>query len=329
MKGIIRSKAGKEFSTMEVREIKDVPLKTGEIRVRMVSSRINPVDMDLMKGFPGLKYKDPQIGGVDGAGEVIEVGTSSRFVVGDKVFFYRLFTDIGTWAEEITIPENAVAKIPDTVSLEDAGAIALPLLTAYEGLISLQPKVGDSILIHGAGGGVGFQAVQLAKQLGLKVIANASDRDHEDLEKAGIDQFINYKSADFSEVLKSNPPTFIFDVLGKGNLMKSTALGPKAVVSTALPDVASMHKTGVQLSGLLKFVMRMMGRKFHKLAKKNNVQLIGQVTGANGEYLSKAVAVLNQKEAIVTRQQRIVPFSEIAASGLDKSSLGKVIHFQK
>lgn len=330
MKAIVRTKPGKEFLTMQVQEVSAATIKSNEIKVRVFSSRVNPVDMDLMKGFPSLKYKDPQFGGVDGAGEVLQVGKDvKQFKEGDQVFFYRLFSDIGTWAEEITIPATDAALIPQSISVEQSGAIALPLLTAYEGLVSLKPKKGESILIHGAGGGVGFQAVQLAKALGLTVIANASQRDKSDLEKAGIDQFIDYKTTDFSTALQDNSPTYVFDVVGGDTLKKSIQLRPKAVVSTTFPDVAQMHKTGVQLPGFLKFVMKMMSRKFFKLSKKHNVHLIGQVTGANGEHLKQAVELLATNEAYFTRDFRKLPLADIEANGMSKSSVGQVIIFHE
>ena len=328
MKAIVRTKAGKEFSTLQVQTVTPPKLQAHEIRVKMISSRINPVDMDLMKGFPSLKYKTPQFGGIDGAGEIIACGAKAKqFSVGQKVFFYRLFSDIGTWAEEITIPEAYCAPIPMQISGADAGAIALPLLTAYEGVMALQPKQGQSILIHGAGGGVGFQAVQIAKALGLKVIANASERDKTALIEVGVDQFIDYKKTDFLQALRNHAPDFIFDVVGNDTLKKSILLKPKAVVSTTFPDVASMHKTGVNLPGLLKFVMRQMNRKYRILAKKQGVKLIGQVTGANGKHLQQAAALIDALPSYVVRPQQNISLTEVTAMGLSKSSVGKVLLF--
>ena len=83
MQAIIRTKAGKEFSTMKVQNIESPKTQSGELKVKMVSSRINPVDMDLMKGFPSLKYKNPQIGGIDGTGIVcMLVNVMVLFVAG-------------------------------------------------------------------------------------------------------------------------------------------------------------------------------------------------------------------------------------------------------
>jgi alcohol dehydrogenase len=326
MQAIIRTKAGKEFSTMKVQNIESPKTQSGELKVKMVSSRINPVDMDLMKGFPSLKYKNPQIGGIDGTGIVLEVGENAKdFSVGDKVIFYRLFSDIGTWAEEITIPANYCAKIPSNIEVKDAGTIALPLLTAYDSLTQLNAKKGEKILIHGVGGGVGFQALQVAKQMGLFVIGTGSQSEKAVLDKADLDQFIDYKTQDFSQVLKVKEVDYVFDVLGDDILKKSIALQPKKVVSVKFVDTSTMHKAGVNLPGIMKWLMKMMMSKFVKLAKKNNVELIGQVTGANGKMLQKAVDLISVN--YISRNFKSLSLTDISTNGLTKNDIGKIIIF--
>jgi alcohol dehydrogenase len=326
MQAIIRTKAGKEFSTMKVQNIESPKTQSGELKVKMVSSRINPVDMDLMKGFPSLKYKNPQIGGIDGTGIVLEVGENAKdFSVGDKVIFYRLFSDIGTWAEEITIPANYCAKIPSNIEVKDAGTIALPLLTAYDSLTQLNAKKGEKILIHGVGGGVGFQALQVSKQMGLFVIGTGSQSEKAVLDKADLDQFIDYKTQDFSQVLKVKEVDYFFDVLGDDILKKSIALQPKKVVSVKFVDTSTMHKAGVNLPGIMKWLMKMMMSKFVKLAKKNNVELIGQVTGANGKMLQKAVDLISVN--YISRNFESLSLTDISTNGLTKTDVGKVIVF--
>ena len=282
--------------------------------------------MDLMKGFPSLKYKNPQIGGIDGTGIVLEVGQNAKdFSVGDKVIFYRLFSDIGTWAEEITIPANYCAKIPSNIEVKDAGTIALPLLTAYDSLTQLNAKKGEKILIHGVGGGVGFQALQVAKQMGLFVIGTGSQSEKAVLDKADLDQFIDYKTQDFSQVLKVKEVDYIFDVLGDDILKKSIALQPKKVVSVKFVDTSTMHKAGVNLPGIMKWLMKMMMSKFVKLAKKNNVELIGQVTGANGKMLQNALDSISQN--YIPRDFKTLSLHDISTKGMTKNDIGKVIVF--
>ena len=326
MRAIIRTKAGKEFSTMKVQNIETPIIQSGELKVKMASSRINPVDMDLMKGFPSLKYKNPQIGGIDGAGIVLDVAPNVKdFSIGDKVIFYRLFSDIGTWAEEISIPAKYCAKIPNNIDVKEAGTIALPLLTAYDSITQLNAKKGEKILIHGVGGGVGFQALQVAKQMELFVIGTGSQSDKADLNKAGLNQFIDYKTQDFSQVLRTREVDYVFDVLGDDILKKSIALQPKKVVSLKFVDTATMHKAGVNLPGIMKWLMKIMMNKFVKLAKKNNVELIGQVTGANGNMLQKAVDLISPN--YISRDINSLLLSDISTYGLSTKDVGKVIVF--
>lgn len=326
MQAIIRTKAGKEFSTMEMQDIQPSIVQAGELKIKMKSSRINPVDMDLMKGFPSLKYKKTQIGGIDGAGTIIAVGENvTGFSVGENVLFYRLFSDIGTWAEEITIPATYCAKIPNNIPVQEAGAIALPLLTAYDSLLQLNAQKGKKILIHGIGGGVGFQALQVAKQLGLYVIGTGSANDEDALHRAGVDQFINYKTQDFSQLLQAKEVDYIFDVLGDDILKKSIKLQPQKIVSIKFVDTSQMHKSGVNLPKIMQWIMQLMMKKFTSLARKNNVELIGQVTGANGKMMQNAIDLISPQ--FNSREFNYLAFSDISANGLTKNDVGKVIVF--
>lgn len=327
MKALIRVKAGKEFSTMQVQEMPSPTPQPDEVKVKMASSRINPVDMDLMKGFPTLKYKEPQIGGIDGAGTITEIGQNVRdFKVGDKVFFYRKFSDIGTWAEEISIHTDYIAKIPTHLTAKQAGTIALPLLTAYDSLQQLGAKKGEKILIHGAGGGVGFLAVQIAKSMGLEVIGTASGNDIDELKNIGIDRVIDYRKEQFANVLKKGDVTYIFDLLGKDILLQSIDLQPKKIVSVHYVVPKKMNKAGVNLPAILKWILSFTMIKFRKRAKRNGVELIGQVTGGNGQFLTEASRLATEKMFVV-REIPTIQLNEIEQKGLTKADIGKVIVF--
>ncbi len=329
MKAIIRAKSGKKLTNLEVQEIATPICQADEVKIKMASSRINPVDIQLMDGMPFLKYKKPQIAGIDGAGEVIEVGKAvSNFELGDKVFFYRKFTDIGTWAKEITIKAAYIAKIPNQVNVQDAGSFALPLLTGFEMITSLNPQQGETILIHGAAGGVGFQAVQVAKAKGLTIIATASEKQFDILKKAGVTQLINYKSQQFETVFANQKVDYIVDTVGGEVLLKSIGLKPKKVVSVHYTDPSKLHKTGINMPGILKWLLKLSTRKFDKLARKNEVTLIGQVAGANGQLLQQASDTLNQIDYI-TNTYKTLAFREIEKTGLTADALGKVIVFNQ
>ena len=146
------------------------------------------------------------------------------------------------------------------------------------------------------------------------------------LQDIGVDQIIDYASMDFYEVLKNDAPDYIFDVIGGKNLTKSIQLKPRKVVSVAFADTAKMHKTGVKLPGFLKFMMKLMMRKYVKLAKKNQVELIGQVTGPNGKLLTEVSTLAEDMNLSVPKQREIL-LSDIEKNGMSEKDLGKVIVF--
>ena len=325
MKAIVRIKGGANLAAMQLQELPSPEPQPTQIKIRMAAARINPVDVDLMKGMPFLKYQAPQIGGIDGSGQVVEVGSAvTDWKEGDQVFFYRRFTDIGTWAEEICIDAADVARIPSSLSLEQAGAISLPLLTAYESLQQLQAQVGEKILIHGAGGGVGFQAVQLALAKGLKVYANAGPNDLEVLNALGVEGAFNYKAEDFASELSPGEIDYVFDVIGKETLMKSIRLASKRVVSVAYVEPALMSKTGIRLPGMLKWLMRISMGKYRRAARRAGVELLAQVTGANGKLLAEAASVVSDQDYQLRPYQEI-SLEEINANGFGDRPVGKVI----
>ena len=327
MKAIVRTGPGAEFSTIRVKEIPSPKPGKGRLKVRMVAARINPVDMDLMKGMPFLKFPQDQVAGVDGAGVVIDLGDEvNGYQVGDRVFCYRRFNDIGTWAEEMVVNATDVARVPAHLTLREAGACALPLLTAYDCLRQLQPLKGQTILVHGAGGGVGFMAVQVALAMGLEVIATAAEEDVEPLLALGVKQVIQYRTQDFSQMLQPGGVQLVLDVLGKDVLLKSISLRPRKIISLHYIQPEKMAKTGLAIPRILQGLMRMMMRKFRKAAQRNGVELIGQITGSDGDLMQEAgdfAAVHNFQ----VRIQRTVSLAEVEAKGLGKTDVGNVILF--
>jgi len=108
--------------------------------------------------------------------------------------------------------------------------------------------------------------------------------------------------------------------------MKSILLKPKKVVSIAFPDPSKMHKSGVNLPWIFVKIMGIMNRKFIKAAKKANVELIGQVTGANGKLLTNASQLFAENKLVV-REQTEIALNEIETNGLSRLDLGKTINF--
>ena len=108
--------------------------------------------------------------------------------------------------------------------------------------------------------------------------------------------------------------------------MKSIAIQPKKIVSVRYVDPNKMEKVGINMPSILKWVMKLTMKKFDKAAKNNNnVQLIGQVTGANGKLLQDAIDFI--KDDFITRNYPALTLAEIEQNGLNEKSIGKIIHF--
>lgn len=327
MKAIVALKKDKKLQSTRVQPITLAPLEPHQLKIRVSSSRINPVDIQLMKGMPFLPFKRPQMLGVDGAGTVLEVGSAvNGFKVGDAVYFYRRFDDIGTWAEEIQISADWVAHAPKSLPLGTVGGITLPLLTAYDALKQLNAPHDASILIHGAGGGVGFQAVQFARHWGFKVYATASGSDIELLQKLGIENVIDYKSADFSTKLQPQKVDYVFDTVGGETLLKSISLTPKSIISVHYIEPMKMGSVGMNPPALLRPLLKLVNSKYDKAAKKEGVQLIGQVSAPSGKILSNVANTIDKMD-FQTKPVTILPFLELPSVGIQSSDIGKVLHF--
>src|SRR5215469_3127798 len=122
----------------------------------------------------------PLVLGTDGAGVIAAVGSQVRdFKVGEQVYSYSWDNPKGGfYAEYVAVPAKLVGHVPAGMSLEDAGAIGTTALTAIQGIDdALHIKPGETLIIHGAAGGVGSLALQFAKLRGARVLATASGED--------------------------------------------------------------------------------------------------------------------------------------------------------
>jgi NADPH:quinone reductase-like Zn-dependent oxidoreductase len=187
----------------EVLELTDVdPPQLGPngVLVRVHATSVNPVDWKLRKGMLSAMWKlrFPVIWGCDHSGVVEQVGSAVTFFKpGDEVYGCKhgkvAQTYRGTYAEYVVVPENTLARKPARLSHEEAAAIPLAALTAWQALVEMgRLQAGQSVLVHAAAGGVGVFAVQIAKALGAHVAATASARNHDFLRQLGADDLIDY-----------------------------------------------------------------------------------------------------------------------------------------
>lgn len=175
-----------------------------EVRVGMAASSINPIDRLLVKGYGSALVNPrghfPRILGRDGVGTIMAIGSAVRHLqVGQRVVLAISPRRDGTYAEQVTIPGSCACAIGDALSNNDAAVIGYAGSTAVQALwaAELDPEgsQGRRVLIHGASGGLGTIAVQMAARWGAQVTAVCSRRNHAWLQELGASQTMDYEEA--------------------------------------------------------------------------------------------------------------------------------------
>lgn len=194
----------------EVMRYEDAPRPEpapGEVLIRVQAVGTNPVDWKTRagRGVAGrLTDPFPFITGWDVSGVVEAVGSHDLpYRPGDDVYGVLRFPELGSaYAEYVTAPVEHVAPRPSALSHVEAAALPLVALTAWQALFEVaELTAGQTILIHAASGGVGHVAVQLARWKGATVIGTASGRNADFLRGLGVDQFIDYQTMRFEDVV--------------------------------------------------------------------------------------------------------------------------------
>jgi NADPH:quinone reductase-like Zn-dependent oxidoreductase len=203
--------------------------------VRVKATSVNPVDWKVREGYLQGAYPHhlPIIPGWDVAGVVEAVGpaVTTGLAVGDEVYGYVRRDDVkfGTSAELVPAPERTVTRKPASLTFEEAAAVPLAAMTAYQALTeALEVQAGDRVLVHAGAGGVGHFAVQIAAALGAEVVATASERNHDFLRGLGAAEVVDYGAGPVSEQL-STPVDAVLDLVGGAAL----ADAPKQVKDTS------------------------------------------------------------------------------------------------
>jgi len=198
------------FGNPEVLRLEDVsrpvPLPT-EVLVRVYAAGINPVDWKTRSGagVAGILGEPPYVLGWDVSGVVEETGFGvTTLKPGDEVYGMPWFPRAaGGYAEYVTAPARQFARKPETIDHEQAAAVPLAALTAWQVLVdTADVRPGQRVLIHAAAGGVGHFAVQFAKYLGAHVIGTASGGRHDWLTRLGADELIDYAAVRFEDQVK-------------------------------------------------------------------------------------------------------------------------------
>lgn len=196
----------------------------GQVLIQAKAIGVNPVDTYIRAGQYGERPL-PFTPGFDAAGVVERVGNAVKaFKPGDRVYIRGSVS--GAYAERILCDENQVYSLASTLSFEQGAAIGVPYGTAYFAIVHRgQAQKGETVLVHGASGGVGSAAVQIAKDLGLRVFGTAGTPEGEKLvRQEGADEVFNHRQADYlDQILKKTDGKgvdLILEMLANVNLGK-------------------------------------------------------------------------------------------------------------
>jgi len=210
-----------EYGGLDVLSYQDLPRPVpaaDELLIRVCAAGVNPVDWKTRSGsvpWKGQVDPFPLVLGWDVSGVVSEVGRNvTGFAAGDAVYGMIHFPEpAGTYAEYATAPQAHVLPKPDSVNFLEAAALPLVSLTAWQALFEAgELDRGQTVLIHGAAGGVGHVALPLAKARGANVIGTARGRDCDYLHDQGIDTFIDFETTRFEDVVSD--VDVVLDTLG-------------------------------------------------------------------------------------------------------------------
>ena len=246
---VIDTYGGKE--QLKERQIDPPTISDNQVLLEVYATSVNPIDWKVREGYlkEMLPFEFPITLGWDAAGIIAEVGKNvSNFKVGDRVFTRPATNNQGTYAEFVSVDQDLLAKMPEDMTFEEAAAIPLAGLTAWQCLVDFaEIKKGDKVLIHAGAGGVGNFAIQLGKHFGAYVATTASKENEEFVKSLGANQVIDYKEEEFNESLEDYD--IVLDAIGGDVLEKSYQVlkkGGKLVSIAGQPSDKDAEKYGVK-----------------------------------------------------------------------------------
>ena len=267
MKVISLMEAG-NVSNFEYLDLPKPNIKDDEVLVKIISLSVNPVDYKARAHEGTLSWlfneERPVILGWDLSGTIVEIGSKViDFKINDAVFGMVNFPGKGNaYAEYVLAPSSHLALKPESISHQEAAAATLAALTAWQTLVTKgNIQKGNKVLIHGASGGVGHYALQIAKYFDCYVIGTSSEKNKKFVLECGADQHIDYTKVNFEEVLSDID--FVLDTIAGVTIEKSIKITrsggsivtipsgniPQAYLDKAKAENVSLSFVLVQSSG--------------------------------------------------------------------------------
>lgn len=290
--------------TLVVREVPSPSPGPTEVKVRLRARGVSFSDVLRIAGTYHVKTPPPFIPGGEAAGEIIALGADvNGLAIGDRVLCG------GGFAEETVQPAASVVKLPSTVSFEAAAAFRSNYTTAYYALQRARLQPGETLLVHGAAGGVGLATVDMAKLLGARVIATARNPERLAVcRRLGADEVIDYSSGFRDQVLAltgGRGADVIFDPVG-GDIFDESMrciapFGRLLVVgfTSGRPALAKTNHLLVKDAEVIGFTIGALSRLDPERARRNLAVLVGWLgAGRLAPYHSHALPLEQAAEAL-------------------------------
>lgn len=301
-----------EPSVFQVKEVLKPELQPGHVLIHVMATSVNPIDCKVRSGaVPAVAPDFPAILHGDVAGVVTAVGEGvTAFNIGDEVFGCAggfKGTTGGALAEFMLADADLLAHKPKNLTMEEAAALPLVSITAWEALFNrakLTP--GQTILIHGATGGVGHIAIQLAKWAGATVYTTASSQEKLAIgTQLGADGTINYKEESVLDYVQkyTNGKGFdvVFDTVGGENLNRSFEAAAVdgtvlAIAARSTHDLSPMHAKGLSLHVTF-MLLKILNKDMHK---------------QHGDILKKIAGIVEEEKLQPLLDANLFTFDEVS-----------------
>ncbi|AKB82348.1 Bifunctional protein: zinc-containing alcohol dehydrogenase [Methanosarcina barkeri 3] len=243
-----------EFGEPNVLKYEDIPESQpgpGEVRIKVIAAGVNPVDWKIRSGYMELPL--PMTMGSDIAGVVDVAGQGVESFQPEDEVFGKASPGEGGYAEYTVVNSSQIAQKPKSIGFIESAAIPTAGLAAWQSLFDIAGlERGQTVLIHGAAGGVGSFAVQFAKWKGAYVIGTASSKNAEFLKNIGCDEVIDYRNQQFEDIVGNLD--VVLDTIGGDTLEKSwSVLKPGGFLVTTVASIPEEkpQKYGVRAERLM------------------------------------------------------------------------------
>jgi NADPH:quinone reductase-like Zn-dependent oxidoreductase len=293
-------------AVIEINDAEKPSLKEGQVLVEVHAASLNPFDSKLRSGLVKdyISLHFPFTLGGDFAGVVTETTGDTDLAIGDKVYGQAagVAGNSGAFAEFVAVKAKNVTKSPENLDFTEAASLPLVGSSAIQAIMQhINLQKGQKLFIHGGAGGIGTIAVQIAKHLGAYVAVTATGEGITVAKNLGADEIIDYKEADFSEMLSGYDA--VFDTVGSEDFVKAFAI---------------LKEGGIAVS--------MGGSNDESRANELGITAVNQSTKVTTETLN-TLTELVENGTITPNAGKVFPLAETkeAFEALEAGGVGKIV----